>query len=45
MKRNWKRITVNGLLAILVVAGLALLAQVLVNSINLVELVKRFHGG
>jgi hypothetical protein len=45
MKRNWRRIAVDGLFAILLVVGLALVAQVLVNSVNIVELVKRFHGG
>ncbi len=44
-KRNWKRLTVNGLIAVLVIVGLALLAHVLVNSFNIVELIKRFHGG
>ncbi len=45
MKRNWKRLTINGLIAILVVVGLALLAHVLVNSLNIVEMIKRLHGG
>jgi hypothetical protein len=43
--RNWKRLAVKGLITILVVGGLALLAHVLVNSFNIVELIKRFHGG
>jgi hypothetical protein len=45
MKRNWKRLTLNGLIAILVVIGLGMLAYMLVNSFNIVELIKRFHGG
>ncbi len=45
MKRNWKRIIVTGLIAMLVVAGLVLLAHVLINSINIVEMIQRMHGG
>ncbi len=44
-KRNWKRLTLNGLIAIIVIVGLGLLVNVLVNSFNIVEFIKRFHGG
>lgn len=45
MKRNWKKIAINGVIIIVVVVGLALLAHVLVNNFNMVEFIKAFHGG
>ncbi len=45
MKRNWKRIAINGAMIIAVVVGLALLANVLVNNFNIIEFIKALHGG
>ena len=45
MKKNWKKLVANGLVVVVVIAGLALLAHVLVSNLNLVELIKHMHGG
>jgi hypothetical protein len=45
MKKNWKKWALNALVGIVVVAALALLAHALVGSVNVVELIRRFHGG